>query len=280
MEHTAKKRNLKSKRKKKAFPLIPVAASGVAVILACAFLLVSCGSGYDADTSTVFVKEDGKIVTVDVEEFDEGTYSESELKSYVQECIDLYNEENADSVKKKKLSIKDNTATLVLEFADRNAYEAFYGIELFCGTVAEALENGYAFDVEFAKISDGKAVFCEAEEILNTEEELKAIVIKSNTDVEIDGEILYVSAENISDLEPNRVSIKSGNHISNLEVYGEESAKGTEGTEGTETTEDDSSVGEDELLITTEEKEMAFDFGETESAGSRFSEVYTYIIYK
>lgn len=281
MKYTMKKQNFKSEPKKSnLFPMISKTTSGIVTLLACALLLSGCDSNYDADTNTIFVEEDGKIVTVDVEEFDESTYSEKDLKSYVQESIDLYNQENADSIKQKKLSVKDNTATLVLEFANQTVYKDFYGIELFAGTVAQAIEDGYAFDTEFAKFSDGKAILCEAEEILNAEEELKVVIIKSNTTVEVDGEILYVSAENIAGVEKNSVFIQDGSHISNLEIYEDKSTQETEGTETTQATEDEGSVGEDELLITTEEAEVNFDFGEEESKTSPFSEVYTYIIYK
>lgn len=278
MKHTTKKRAF-SKSRHTVF--------GMVAVLACALLLQGCGSNYDADTSTVFVEEDGKIVTVDVEAFDEGTYSQKELDSYVQESIDAYNAQNANSIKKKKISVKDNVATLILQFANQTAYQDFYGVELFTGTIAEAKENGYTFDVEFAKISDGKAVLCEAEEILNSEEALKVIVIKTNTTVQVDGEILYVSAENISEFQTNSVSIQSGSHILEAQTSDTESTQNTQGTESTqntESTEDEGSVGEDELLITTEETEQTveFDFGDSESetTTSQFSEVYTYIIYK
>lgn len=279
-----KKQNFKSKTQKSSiFRMISKATSGIVTVLVCVLLLSGCGANYDADTNTVFVEEDGKIVTVDVEAFDESTYSEDDLKSYIQESIDLYNQENADSIKQKKLSVKENTATLVLEFANQTVYEDFYGTELFTGTIAQAQENGYAFDVEFAKLSDGKVSLCEADEILSTEEELKVVIIKSNTNVKVDGEILYVSAQNIAGIETNTVSIKDGSHISNLEIYEGNSTQETQGTESTEitqTTENEGSVGEDELLITTEQEEVEFDFGEEERTESPLSEVYTYIIYK
>ena len=268
------------KQSKQFFKRSSVASSMLAMFM-CAFLLTGCGKGYDADTNTVFVEEDGKIVSVDIEAFDKNDYSEKELKSYIQESVDSYNAKNADSVKKKKLSVKNNVATLVLEFVDDKAYQEFFGTELFQGTIAEAKEKGYAFDTEFAKFSNGKVSLCEAKEILD-KEDLNVVVIKSNTNVEVNGEILYVSAQNIAGVETNRVSIKEGSHISDLEIYGTESIEGTEEIEGTEVTEDEGSVGEDELLIEAEETEMKFDFGDSEESGSssQFSEVYTYIVYK
>lgn len=268
------------KQSKRFFKHSSVSTS-ILAMFTCAVLLTGCSKGYDTDTNTVFVEENGKIVSVDIETFDKNDYSEKDLKSYIQESIDSYNAKNADSVKKKKLSVKNNVATLVLEFADDKVYQEFSGTELFQGTIAEAKEEGYAFDTEFVKFSNGKVSPCEAKEILD-KEELNVVIIKSNTNVQVNGEILYVSAQNIAEVGTNRVSIKEGSHISDLEVYGTENIEGTEEVEGTETTEDEGSVGEDELLIEAEEIEMKFDFSDSEQAGSssQLSEVYTYIVYK
>ena len=93
---------------------------------------------------------------------------------------------------------------------------------------------------------------------------------------------LTKASQSFAGVETNRVSIKEGSHISDLEIYGTESIEGTEEVEGTEVTEDAGSVGEDELLIEAEETEMKFDFGDSEESGSssQLSEVYTYIVYK
>ena len=266
------------KQSKQFFKRSSVALSMLA-IFTCAFLLTGCSKGYDVETNTIFVEKDGKIVSVDVEEFDEGNYSEKDLKSYIKECIDSYNAKNKDGVKQKKLSVKNNVATLVLEFKDDNAYQEFSGTEFFQGTIAEAKEKGYAFDTEFAKLSNGKVSLCSVEEILNTKEELNVVVIKSNTDVEVNGEILYVSVENIAEVEANHISIRDGSYISGLENYRTEDSQVTEEVE---VTEDDGSVGEDELLFTTEEEtEVKFDFSDEKAdVTSQLSEVYTYIIYR
>ena len=49
----------------------------VLVFLLSVGMFTGCGTSYKADESTVFVLKDGKIVSTDVENFDEKTYSPS-----------------------------------------------------------------------------------------------------------------------------------------------------------------------------------------------------------
>ena len=55
----------------------------VLVFLLSVGMFTGCGTSYKADESTVFVLKDGKIVSTDVENFDEKTYDKDGLKEYV-----------------------------------------------------------------------------------------------------------------------------------------------------------------------------------------------------
>ena len=63
----------------------------VLVFLLSVGMFTGCGTSYKADESTVFVLKDGKIVSTDVENFDEKTYDKDGLKEYVKNEIDTYN---------------------------------------------------------------------------------------------------------------------------------------------------------------------------------------------
>lgn len=259
------------------------------MLVLCVGLLTGCGASYDAEESTVFVLKDGKIVSTDVESFDEDTYDEEKLKTYVEEAIAEYVEENGeDTVKLKELTVKEGKATLILEYADAGHYTRFNGIELFSGSMAEALAAGYTFDVDFASVDDGKAAECDRSEFYENDD-YKVAIIKANTNVKIKGTIYFVSSANVALVDKSTISIKPGNSLLSAAVESTESEDVTETIDGEEVgaTEtdavDDGSVGEDELLTGEEEStEIVFDFGEeeTEETDSEFSSVYTYIIYK
>ena len=100
------------------------------VAVMCLGMLAGCGTSYAADESTVFVLKDGRIVSTDVEDFDEGTYDTDGLKDYVDQTIDTYNEENGKGlVKLKSLSVKEQKAVLTLEYASASDYQKFNEIE-------------------------------------------------------------------------------------------------------------------------------------------------------
>lgn len=248
----------------------------ILIIILGVFVLGSCGTDYaKADTNTVYVLKNGKIVSTDVEAFDEKTYDKDELESYVKDVIDTYNKENGkNSLKQKSYEVEENVAKLVLEYASAKVYEDVNGVEIFTGTIKEAKAAGYKFEGDYAKLVDGKAVTATADDFVKGED-YKVVIIKSNTKVVVPGEICFVSTENTSKVGEDYIIIKDG-----CQLMTDESAVDTEyDTEfGTEAEGSDGSISEDELV--NGDGEIIFDFGEEEEQGSQYSEVLTYIIYK
>lgn len=265
-----RKRSKAAKRKQKMMMTAGLAIVLVLVIIIGVFVLGSC-SAYESDANTVYLLENGKVVSTSVESFDEDAYSKSDLKSYIKEVVNTYNEENGNMVKQKSLKVKDGLATLVMEYADAETFEDFEGTEIFTGSVADAVAAGYTFEGDFANVADGKVTASSTEEFLSGD--YKVLIIKANVTVSLEeGQICYVSAENTASVKDGVVVIKDGaNILATAEV---------EETEGTETgTEIEGAISEEELLLGTDEG-IVFDFGEEEETGSQYSSVYTYIIYQ
>lgn len=267
-----------------------------AVFVALSFavgLMTGCGDTYEAVESTVFIQKDGTILSTDIESFDPGTYDESGLKSFVEEAISDYNADHGvESVKLNDLSFEDGKAKLSIEYASTIDYTKFNDIELFNGSIAEALAAGYNFDGEFAEFKDGKKTLCDASAFLNGDG-YKVVIIKANTNVHVNGKVKYASVKNVSMIDSSTVAIS--NEAVQEEVV-EDEPEETETVEPVvdEITEDPSaadegSIDDDELLLDEEEEEeVVFVFDETErpqverpaSINSNYTNVYTYIIYK
>lgn len=242
----------------------------IVIVILGIFIFGSCGTDYaEADTNTVFVLKDGKIVSTDVESFDQKKYNETEFESYVTGIVDIYNKKNGeDSLVKKEFIVEEGVATLVLEYSNGDVYEDINGVEFFTGTIKEAQKAGYTFDVNFAQMKDGKAVAADAKDFVKGED-YKVVIIKSNTKVVVPGEICFVSTQNVSKVGEDFVLIKDGSALLTEEVF--------DNTE--ETTEIEGAVGEDE--VEGGDGEIIFDFGdEPDEESSQYSEVLTYIIYK
>lgn len=244
----------------------------VLVVLLAVFLFGSCGIDYEkADTNTVFVLKNGKIVSTDIEAFDEKIYDKEEMEAYVDDVVNKYNvDHDEDLLAKKYFAVENDVATLVLEYENADVYEAINGVELFAGTIKEAQKAGYTFDSSFAKMMEGKAITATADDFVKGED-YKVLIIKSNTKVVLPGDVCFVSTQNISKVGEDYVVIKDG-----CQLLTEELSTDTEF--GTEAEGSDESISEDELV--SGDGNMVFDFGEEEEPGSQYSEVLTYIIYK
>lgn len=244
----------------------------VLIIALAVFVFGSCGTNYaETDTNTVYVLKNGKIISTDVEAFDEKTYNKDELKAYIKENLDTYNAEiGKNSLKQKSFEVEEGEAVLVLEYADANAYEAVNGVELFVGTVKEAQDAGYEFEADYVKLTEGKAITASADDFTKSDD-YKVVIIKSNTKVVVPGEICFVSTQNVAKVGEDYVLIKDG-----AQLLAEEKVENTEF--GTEAEGSDGAISEDELV--SGDGNIIFDFGDEEESGSQYSEVLTYVIYR
>ena len=255
------KAKARQRQKQMLMIMIGLVAILLLVIVAALFLSGSIG-GKSADSNFVYILENEKIVSTNIEAFDEEHYSKSELKSYMKDVIKDYNKENGSgSVRQRSFKIKDGIATSVLQYKNADVFEDFYGRELFVGTIGEALGAGYSFDIPFASVKGNNITECTNEKFIG-DDTYKVAIIKANTKVKVEGEICFISTENIAEVEKDYVVIKEG------AVLEMEAIDSTESTEV---------VSEDDLL---EDGGLVFDFGEEEIVESEYSEKYTYIIYK
>lgn len=164
-----------------------------------------CGVSTDADTNTLFIGANGKITEVAVEEFEKDYYNEDELKEYIDEVVESYkNDGGKGSVSVKKYTVQDQTAKLVIEYDSYESYAAFNEAELYVGTVVQAKAEGYEFPEDFytpdqaaeestESVSDSVITEDVAEIDVLADEKNKVLILEQNTDVQVKGEILYVS---------------------------------------------------------------------------------------
>ncbi len=265
----------------------------MAVLALAVGLLTGCGDKYEAVDSTVFIEKDGSVLSTDIESFDPATYDESGLKSFVEETIDAYTAEHGNaSVSLKDLTFEDGQAKLTIQYASVADYTAFNEIELFSGSLAEALAAGYTFDGEFAQIKDGTKTLCDASAFLNGDG-YKVVIIKANTNVHVNGKVQYVSADNVAMVDTSTVSISNENGADDTLVADDTEIADTQSEVVDTMTDspsdaDEGSVGEDDLLLDEENTEVVFVFDEddqkredsTASVNSNYTNKYTYIIYK
>ena len=241
----------------------------VCSVLLCVGLLSGCGTSLEGEESVVYVGKKGVIESLDVESLDQSYYDETELKSYVDaEVKDYTAEHGKNAVEVESLKVEDGVAKLKMKYKTPEDYTAFNGIELYQGKVVASLAAGYVYDGEFARVEEGKVV--------GAEDDLKVAIIRANTDVKVDGEICYVSCQNVKLTGTDSVSIREGYYLetgsvtASVDVTGQENT-GTEQLLGTEQAE---MTGETVHTDDTEQTES------TSGDGSFETDVYTFIVYK
>lgn len=224
----------------------------------CAGLLVGCGTSLEGDTSVVYVEKNGTILSLDVEQFDEDYYNAEELTDFVNEEVSAYTQENGNSsVKMEELTVDGGTARLQMKYKTADDYSAFNGIELYQGKVIDALAAGYVFEGDFASVEEGKVTGAASKQDIYQEQDLKVVVIRANTDVRVEGEICYVSCENVELTGTDSVSIREEYYLDNGML--ESVAETTEQAEESEPVEIPVEIDKEEPIET---------------------EVYTFIVYK
>ena len=237
---------------------------------------------FDSNTSVVFILKDGTVVTNDVVEFDTGKYSQSELEHFVEDTIHTYNQDHGkESVVQQSLEIENKVASLILTYADVKTYEEFSGTELFVGSITEAVAAGYKFDGQFASVVDGRAIKTSIDKFIG-QTDLKVAIIKANTKVQVEGEIMYLSSENVAKFGENWVIMHDDANLLGTGNAGAGPSTESETEISTDSEMSDGSVDGTELVTEEESTEIIFDFGDEEVSPEEdtYSEVYTYIIYK
>ena len=193
----------------------------VCSVLLCAGLLSGCGTSLEGEESVVYVGKKGVIASLDVETLDQSYYDETELKSYVDAEVEDYTAEHGkNAVKVESLKVEDGVAKLKMKYKTPEDYAAFNGIELYQGKIVKALAAGYDFKADFVSVEDGVEQKAATTKEIYATENLKVVIIKANTNVQVDGDICYVSKENVTLTGNNSVSIaEEGNHSFETDVY-------------------------------------------------------------
>lgn len=279
-------------------------AAGELVFVLCLMVLAGCGSkSYEADRNTVFILKKGQVVSTDVGALPSKEYDEKEFKKYVEKAVAAYTKKNGEgTVEVKSLAVKDDVAKLTMEYASAEDYTKFTGVELFSGTISEALAEGYDFNVKFVNAGTGKKA--DLKEIMD-QDRLQVTVIKGNVDLNLYDDITYYSADGHTLADKQTLSVGKQSAGEGTEAvsstgstedgsirivtYDSEQAGGTEEvvTEPTEGGEGKESISDDEMLTGTEENGKNFKFDRPEDTGGKrtqsgssiFSDHYTYVIY-
>lgn len=152
-------------------------------------------------SNTVEIKKDGSIVNTIEESFDETLYEKEQLEEFMLKKAAQYNHENGDgALSIKKMEVSGGSASVTMEYRTWEDFSGFNEYPFFCGTIEEALREGY----DFAGVSLQEAASAGGEEGLSVQKDeilemgsRKILITRVPEDetlfVKTSGKILYIS---------------------------------------------------------------------------------------
>lgn len=174
-------------------------------------LLGACSSNLEVNKNTIALQKNGKVLEAAVEDFSQSYYDEEELNAYIQDAVDSYvagNGKNTVTISESK--VEEQKAYLTLAYKDVETFSDFTDIECFSGSVVQAQSAGYDFDMEFYEVTDGVADMnpVSSKEVLE-DDNLKAFIVRENSDIIVPGEIAYVSVEGTEVASKDTVTVQA-----------------------------------------------------------------------
>lgn len=179
-------------------------------ILVTALLLGGCGKNETSNSAetiqagkissaVIELQKDGSVVETITEEFTKNYYNEENLKNMLlSEVADYNNGSENGNLSVERFENKDGKLVVQLKYPSTDAYtdyntNQYNDSTIFCGTVAEAYDAGYSFDIS---MTDSKG-----EETIGKEEllgmgENRMLITKVPMRVKLPGKIMY-AGENI-----------------------------------------------------------------------------------
>lgn len=153
-------------------------------------LLIGCGAEFSADKDTIYVQKKGTIKGANVADFDKEYYSETELSEFITDTVDTYVAKSGEgTVTIQEFAVENGVAHVYLDYAGAEDYAQFNGVEFFAGNILEAKAEGYDIPNAFTAVTDKETTW--------DAEGNKIVIVGQQTQVQVDGTILFVS-ENAS----------------------------------------------------------------------------------
>ncbi|MBO5246365.1 MAG: hypothetical protein J6B28_03795 [Eubacterium sp.] len=149
-------------------------------------LLTGCGTEFSADTDTVYVGKKGVIKGANVASFDKEYYDETELSDFITDTVDTYVSKAGDgTVEIVEFAVENGVAHVYLDYAASEDYAEFNGVDFFAGSVLDAKAEGYEIPNNLTAVTD--------KEVAWDDEKNQIIIVGQQTQVRVDGTILFVS---------------------------------------------------------------------------------------
>ena len=150
-------------------------------------LLTGCGAEFSADQDTIYVQKKGTVKGANVADFDKDYYDETELSDFITDAVNTYvSKAGEGTVEIQEFAVDNGVAHVYLDYAGAEDYADFNGVEFYAGTVLDAKADGHDIPDAFTAVTDKETTW--------DAEGNKIVIVGQQTQVQVDGTILFVSA--------------------------------------------------------------------------------------
>ena len=168
-----------------------------------------CNKSLNVDENTVYINKKGKVIGAVIENFDKDYYNAEELEQFIHSRVEEYTLKNGEeSVEIQDFSVESGIARLNMVYDGYSHYAGFNEIQMFVGSIPQAMAEGYDFSGEFRKVEDGELKSEVDKSEVTSNFEYKVVILSEKVNVKVDGTILYVSSDYTSLVEEDTVRIK------------------------------------------------------------------------
>ncbi len=167
------------------------------------------------------VLKDGSIIETMTENFEKEYYDETNLRDMLLAEVAEFNESVKEgSVTVDKFENTDGKLTVSVKYPSADIYSAYNtdpynNKKLFCGTVAQAQDAGYSFDISMTDAKGEKTIG--KEDILGMGNSM-VLISESPMLVKVSGKILYVG-DNVEALGKGKANLKADENGETLGRY-------------------------------------------------------------
>ncbi|MCR5640794.1 MAG: hypothetical protein K6G04_05495 [Lachnospiraceae bacterium] len=205
-EQALKRRQMQRKqalRRRRRILIASMIAIVVAIVLLVVLIVRSLGKHGDETAFTL--QEDGSVTFEEVVEFDSATYNKAEMKKAVKERVNAYH--GSGSVKLDSVSASKGKAYATITYDSVATYSEFTGYTAFCGTIADAREAGYTFDLTFEEVAEGHIGEIVSASDVVSDENRKVLILQENVVVHLPGDVDYITTNGINVRDAKTVEI-------------------------------------------------------------------------
>lgn len=171
-----------------------IPAAGLILLIVLASGLAGCGMSVRSSSTTLTIDETGRLREEIVEDQGGIEYSEEELKAFITQEADKYNQQKeSEAVSLSSCTVQNGDVKISLEYTSCDDYAAFNQVPCFMGTLQEAEDAGYEVERTW---TDPEGVIGDNEIIRERFREWKVVILSEAINVRVPDKILYTS-ENV-----------------------------------------------------------------------------------